>query len=1014
MKQTLILLSLSYWTIQLVVAQNCDLAGEANRWDPQFAYPGVKSGTVFAMEAGKDGYLYLGGIYTAQYGGDLEHNNLVRYDGIKYEELGGGLQCTSCGTGTIYAMTQDEDGNIYIGGFFQRAVQEDGSVIQTRNVAKWNIQTESWESLGIGLGINRVESLTWHNDTLFAGGEFTEAYNLTDTLTVNRIAYFLPDSNKWFAMGTGVLTSNGSVNTLQAGKDGTIYIGGVMDNVDGVGVNGAARWTRLGGWNNWGGGLTRNTNIPGTVHELAYDPLTDDVYAVGFFGAFSGSSGINDLRGFAKWDATAQSWSLIPGFGKAQTITAWTFNALYLDTTDRTLYIGGNFFTYPSQFSFNIPVADRIVAYDLTNGTYTDMDQGIQNGVGPYDITRFQHKIFTSGSFDEFVGRNSHNLAAYDGSQWVNLGKGISSNGGAINNLATYGDTIIAGGNFSEIAGQTSMRLARFDNQQGWQPIDLGVFGASISNGQSIVNGIEVIGDELWVGGQFAGVGNSIPSVGIGRVNLQTGAVAGLGTGLAGGGTPKVTEITAFQGDIYIAGTFTSVDGVSADRLARYRNGVWESIGSLTGSSSHQINAFYNDGDSVLYIGGRFSEIDSNPILSGIVAYDGNQFAPLGLGVTGFNNRVTAITKDHNGLLHVGGFISEVTQVDSTALPLANTNLIQWYQGRWLDSTQLDITSGALRINALVVDSQNTLYFAGNFIGYNGLPDSHIGRWNPASGYLGFGGGVTQVGTGVSSYPVMDLALTDSFLYLGGKMSRVGLFQAQGFARYRLEESLPNGLTLDLGPDIQVCDSVWLESKVGDRFLWNTGDTTAMLRVAQSGTFILEIFDRFGCSAIDSIQVDITRARAAVFNADTLSFAGMDTTIDLPADLLQVTWNDGDNALSKIIEDSGTYTVNFVDTNGCTGSDTLYLVQSIGTHTELLKPSEFAVFPNPTTDQLTIEVPGANSLALVLMTVSGKEMHRATHLSNRTTLSLSDLSPGLYLVHISTDTGHKWVKVIKQ
>jgi gliding motility-associated-like protein len=72
-------------------------------------------------------------------------------------------------------------------------------------------------------------------------------------------------------------------------------------------------------------------------------------------------------------------------------------------------------------------------------------------------------------------------------------------------------------------------------------------------------------------------------------------------------------------------------------------------------------------------------------------------------------------------------------------------------------------------------------------------------------------------------------------------------------------------LTVSLGPDQIICmgDQVTLDPGTGyTTYLWNTGDTTQVLDVDQTGTYWVEVTNRWDCTAADTVTVTV---------ADTLS-----------------------------------------------------------------------------------------------------------------------------------------------
>jgi gliding motility-associated-like protein len=72
-------------------------------------------------------------------------------------------------------------------------------------------------------------------------------------------------------------------------------------------------------------------------------------------------------------------------------------------------------------------------------------------------------------------------------------------------------------------------------------------------------------------------------------------------------------------------------------------------------------------------------------------------------------------------------------------------------------------------------------------------------------------------------------------------------------------------LTVSLGPDQIICmgDQVTLDPGTGyTTYLWNTGDTTQVIDVDQTGTYWVEVTNRWDCTAADTVTVTV---------ADTLS-----------------------------------------------------------------------------------------------------------------------------------------------
>jgi len=87
---------------------------------------------------------------------------------------------------------------------------------------------------------------------------------------------------------------------------------------------------------------------------------------------------------------------------------------------------------------------------------------------------------------------------------------------------------------------------------------------------------------------------------------------------------------------------------VQAKNVARWKNGIWSSLGSGT---DNRVNALAVDMAGVLFSGGRFTEaggISANYL----AAFDGAAWHPIGSGTNGM---VHALAFDDDGALWVGG-----------------------------------------------------------------------------------------------------------------------------------------------------------------------------------------------------------------------------------------------------------------------------------------------------------------------------------------------------------------------
>ncbi|HYF66166.1 MAG TPA: hypothetical protein VD886_25280, partial [Herpetosiphonaceae bacterium] len=92
-------------------------------WASGFRLSGM-DGTVYAVAAGGNGSVYVGGTFTTA--GGVTVNRIARWDGSSWSALGGGMNLF------VYALAVGSDGSLYASGNFTTA---DG--VTANRVARW-------------------------------------------------------------------------------------------------------------------------------------------------------------------------------------------------------------------------------------------------------------------------------------------------------------------------------------------------------------------------------------------------------------------------------------------------------------------------------------------------------------------------------------------------------------------------------------------------------------------------------------------------------------------------------------------------------------------------------------------------------------------------------------------------------------------------------------------------------------------------------------------------------------
>ncbi|MFB3386209.1 T9SS type A sorting domain-containing protein [Flavobacterium sp. LAR06] len=119
-----------------------------------------------------------------------------------------------------------------------------------------------------------------------------------------------------------------------------------------------------------------------------------------------------------------------------------------------------------------------------------------------------------------------------------------------------------------------------------------------------------------------------------------------------------------------------------------------------------------------------------------------------------------------------------------------------------------------------------------------------------------------------------------------------------------------------------------------------------------------------------------------------------------------------ENKISFTPKKTGSYAVE-ITKNGCTATSTCYEVKTLGTKDFDLENS-LKLYPNPTTDFVTIELNTLDNAKLKILDVNGQFILLKELKTTSNTINISHLASGVYLFEISNDNGKTIKKVIKK
>jgi hypothetical protein len=143
------------------------------------------------------------------------------------------------------------------------------------------------------------------------------------------------------------------------------------------------------------------------------------------------------------------------------------------------------------------------------------------------------------------------------------------------------------------------------------------------------------------------------------------------------GGTPYVLAV--YNGNLYMGGSFTSVDGLDTGGIARWDGTAWHIMVGHFGGAVNSLTVYNN----LLIIGGSFPGTQNSP---NIATWNGTSYTGVGTGLGSSGNGNVGALAVHNGELYAAGSFA-ITSVPVLA------DLAKWNGSTWV-AIDTSITSG--------------------------------------------------------------------------------------------------------------------------------------------------------------------------------------------------------------------------------------------------------------------------------------------------------------------------------
>ena len=680
--------------------------------------------------------VYVGGSFTVI--GGVAANRIAKYNGSTWSALGTGLN------GSVRSLAIAGT-TLYVGGSFTNA-----GGVSANQVARWN--GSAWSAMGSGmLSGNGVNALLVVGTTVYAGGDFSSAGGVTGTASIARWT-----GSAWSTMGTGLNNNGANVRALAAIGTDVYAAYSLVSTYDGRTYYSVQRWNGTA-WNNVGA-----AGMDGTVTSLAV--MGADLYAGGYFSSVGGVV----AYGLAKWNGTAWSGLYIA--------YSYSYEGVgTLAVAGNNLYVGGQFTSSRKNVArwngtvwsaLGTGLNDYVSALAVgstgkvyASGGFTAVGDGskVSAYFGVYTIPSAPTiTSFTpnSGSAGTSVAITGTNLA---GATRVLFGL-VDAPTFTVNSATSITVTVPAGVTAAPLsvtnADGTATSLAYFEppapciatvSVTPAGPVTLPSGGsaqltATATAPELVTTGYGIYGDlstllvqpgdgKILVGGGFADYNGQ----GQGRLNrLQPDGTRdpGFGGNLFSGFTQNTSVLGLVlqpDGKIVAGGTFTDYNGTARNSVARLNaDGTLDATFAPTGTGFNgEVSALVRQPDGKILVGGRFTSY--NGVARAYVARlnaDGTldaSFVPAG---TGFNFWVNALALQPDGKILAGGAFATYNGLAASRLVRLNAD-----GSRDASFTQTGTgLSGA--VNALALQPDGKVLAGGGFGQYNGLSRGSIARFN--------------------------------------------------------------------------------------------------------------------------------------------------------------------------------------------------------------------------------------------------------------------------------------------
>ena len=535
-------------------------------------------GNVFAVAIQGDGKVLIGGEFASVNG--MTRNRIARLDvdGTLDVSFQNGLSGADY---NIWAVAMQSDAKVLIGGVFTTI-----NGVTRNRVARLNadgtLDTAFQNGFSGADGI--VRSIATQPDgKVLIGGNFTSVNGLTR----NAIARLNGDGTVDVGFQNGLSGANNqSVTSIAAQSDGKVLVGGGFTAINGVARNRIARLNADGTLDtSFQNGLAGANDYVGSVTVQA-----DGKILIG--GYFTTVNGVARNR-IARLNANG---TLDTGFQNDFPVVDGGADSVAVQNDGKVLF-GGSFTGGRNRIA-------RLNADGTLDAGFQHDASGPNTGISSVTV-QTGGKILIGGTFTSVNGESRSCIARLNADGTLDSGfqtSACGANSFGVLSISVQGDEkVLIGGFFTAVNGVTRKHIARL-NADG--TLDTGFQNGIYGPVYSVANQAN---GKILVGGYFP---NNVTY--LARLNTNGTPDTSFLNGLSGPNSYVYSVTIQSNGKFLIGGEFTAVNGVTRNRIARLNADGTLDVGFQNGLSlaNNAVTSIALQSDGKVLIGGSFTLVN--------------------------------------------------------------------------------------------------------------------------------------------------------------------------------------------------------------------------------------------------------------------------------------------------------------------------------------------------------------------------------------------------------------------